>query len=170
MAQLKSRREARDGWIVTSPVKLGSSFLTIRGPPLATRSPSRKLRLSGRVACVCLPWAGSPGSCGLPVLGRWGTNEPTERGAIDQVSRQGPQRGREAAQGRTEDRSAQQRRQQTFRDPPEESRPEHALQDRGARHIVECHGQIPQGKEHTPAHELQQQAQGTGEVSQGRER
>jgi hypothetical protein len=30
MAQLKSRRGARDGWIVTSPVKLGSSFLTIR--------------------------------------------------------------------------------------------------------------------------------------------
>jgi len=29
-AQLKSRREARDGWIVTSPVKPGSSFLTIR--------------------------------------------------------------------------------------------------------------------------------------------
>src|SRR5713101_4508492 len=134
-----------------------------------TRSPSRKLRLSGRVACVCLPWAGSPASCGLPVLGRWGTNEPTERGAIDQVSRKGQQRGREAAYGRAEDRSAQQRRQQTFRDPTEESRPEHALQDRGARHRVECHVQIPQGKEHTPAHEMQQQAQGTGEVSQGRE-
>jgi IS1 family transposase len=30
MAQLKSRRRARDGWVITSPVKLGLSFLTIR--------------------------------------------------------------------------------------------------------------------------------------------
>jgi site-specific recombinase XerD len=30
MEQLKSRRGASDGWIVTSPVKPGSSFLTIR--------------------------------------------------------------------------------------------------------------------------------------------
>src|SRR5467141_200553 len=30
MAQLKSRRGAHDSWIVTSPVKPGSSFLTIR--------------------------------------------------------------------------------------------------------------------------------------------
>jgi len=30
MKQLKSRRGASDGWIVTSPVKPGSSFLTIR--------------------------------------------------------------------------------------------------------------------------------------------
>src|SRR5215470_10336821 len=34
MAQLKSRRGARDGWIVTSPVKQDSSFLTIRGQAL----------------------------------------------------------------------------------------------------------------------------------------
>jgi hypothetical protein len=31
MAQLKSRQGASDSWIVTSPVKPGSSFLTIRG-------------------------------------------------------------------------------------------------------------------------------------------
>ena len=52
-------------------------------------------RVSRSAVCVCLPGAGSSGLCHLPVRGCRGTHEPAERGAIDQVPRQGPQRGRE---------------------------------------------------------------------------
>lgn len=55
-----------------------------------------------------LPGAGSSGLCRLPVRRCWGTAEPAERGAIDQVPRQGPQCGRDAAQLCTEDASTEQ--------------------------------------------------------------
>jgi hypothetical protein len=55
------------------------------------------------VVCVGLLRASYPGLCHLRVRECWDTDEPDERGVIDQGPRQGPQCGWEAARGRTED-------------------------------------------------------------------